>query len=200
MARPKAFVEEEVLERAMRLFWRQGYEATSVQALVEATGINRASLYGTFGDKHGLFLAAVDRYLETVSAKRQAILEEPGPALAALRRYFEELIAFSLGEGRRLGCLITNAAIELAPRDRATEERLRDSLSRVEDAFYRVLRRAQSQGELAGDRDPRALARFLAGVVQGLRVMARLDPQEDRLRDVVETGLAAVAGERRALH
>ena len=82
----------------------------------------------------------------------------------------------------------------------ATEERLRDSLSRVEDAFYRVLRRAQSQGELATERDPRALARFLAGVVQGLRVMARLDPQEDRLRDVVETGLAAVAGKPGSLH
>ena len=200
MARPKAFVEDEVLDHAMRLFWRQGYEATSVQALVEATGVNRASLYGAFGDKHGLFLAAVDRYLGTVTARRQAILEQPGPALAALRRYFEELIAFSLGDGRRLGCLITNAAVELAPRDRETEERLRDGLSRVEDAFYRTLRRAQRQGELAADRDPRALARFLTGMVHGLRVVARLDPQEDRLRDIVATGLSAVTGERLALH
>lgn len=200
MARPKAFREDEVLDRAMRLFWQQGYEATSIQALVEQTGVNRASLYGAFGDKHGLFLAAVDRYLATVSAERQAILDRPGSARAALEAYFEDLIAFSLGSGRRLGCLITNAAIELAPRDRQTEERLRESLSRVEDAFYRLLRRAQSQGELAAERDARALARFFTGLVQGLRVVARLDPQEDRLRDIVETGLSLIGPPSARLH
>ena len=194
MPRPAAFEREAVLEQAMRLFWRQGYEATSVQELVEATGLNRASLYNAFGDKHGLFLAAVDHYQESVSCMRLAGLEAEGPALAALRRYFEELIAFSTGDGRRLGCLITNTAIEMAPRDPASEERLRAGLARVEDAFYRLIRRGQQQGEIAAERDARALARFLLGLVQGLRVLARLDPQEDRLRDLVETGLASLAG------
>lgn len=194
MARPRAFEEDAVLDRAMRLFWRQGYEATSVQDLVAATGLNRASLYNAFGDKHSLFLAAIERYLETVSGARLAALEAPGPALPALRRYFDDLIAFSLGEGRRLGCLLTNSAVELSPRDPLCEERLRGGLARVEDTLYRVIRRGQRQGEIATGRDPRALARFLLGLVQGLRVMARLDPQEDRLRDLVTTGLDALAG------
>ena len=179
----------------MKLFWRQGYEATSVQQLVEATGLNRASLYNAFGDKHGLFLAAVDRYLESVSCSRLTALEADGPAFSALRGYFDELIAFSLGDGRRLGCLITNTAIELAPHDPACEARLRDGLARVEDAFYQLIRRAQRQGEIDPARDARALARFLLGLVQGLRVLARLVPQEDRLRDLVGTGLAALTGD-----
>ena len=194
MSRPREFDREAVLDRAMTLFWRQGYEATSIQELVEATGVNRASLYATFGDKHGLFLAAVDRYQETVSARRQAILERAGPALDALHSYFEDLLTFSLNDGRRLGCLITNSAVELSTRDGQVEERLRAGVSRLEDAFYRLLRRAEGEGSLPPGRDLRALARFLAGVVQGLRVMARLDPQEDRLRDVVETSLATVTG------
>ena len=177
----------------MRLFWRQGYEATSVQDLVEATGVNRASLYNSFGDKHGLFLASVEHYLDTVSCARLTALEADGPALPALRQYFDEAISFSLGDGRRLGCLITNTAIEMAPHDPDCEERLRGGLARVEDCFYRLVRRGQEQGEIAPERDARALARFLLGLVQGLRVLARLDPQEDRLRDLVETGLATLA-------
>ena len=176
----------------MQLFWRCGYEATSIQDLVEATGVNRASLYNSFGDKHGLFLAAVEHYMDTVSCSRLEALEAEGPALAALGRYFDEMIAFSLGEGRRLGCLITNTAIEMAPRDPDCDQRLRAGLARVEDGFYRLIRRGQTQGEIAPERDARALARFLLGLVQGLRVLARLDPQEDRLRDLVDTGLAAL--------
>ena len=192
MARPLSYERKAVLEQAMRLFWRQGYEATSVQDLVEATGLNRASLYNAFGDKRGLFLAAIERYQSVTSCGRLSALEAEGSALAALRRYFEELIAFSLGDGRRLGCLMTNSAIEMAPRDPDCAERLRDGLARVEDAFYHLVRRAQSRGEIAQARDARALARFLLGLVQGLRVLARLDPQEDRLRDLVETGLSAL--------
>ena len=196
MARHKEFDREEVLERAMRLFWRQGYEASSVQALVEATGVNRASLYNSFGDKQGLFLAVLDHYQTSVGAGRLALLQAPGSPVAALRRFFDDLVAFSVTGGRRLGCLMTNSAVALAPRDRDCEARLRDNLARVEDAFYRLIRRAQAEGEVPAQRDARALARFLAGTVQGLRVIARLDPQEDRLRDVVDTALSAVTGEK----
>ena len=192
MARQKEFDRDAVLEQAMLVFWRHGYEATSVQDLVTATGINRASMYGTFGDKRGVFLAAVDRYLEHVNAKRLAELRAPGPAKAAIRRYFDGLLVFAAGEGRRLGCLITNSAVELAPHDRQIGSCLRESLGRVEQAFHGVIERGQAQGEISPEKDPRALARFLVSTVQGLRVLSRADSEEAVLRDVVSVALAAL--------
>ncbi|MDX1606918.1 MAG: helix-turn-helix domain-containing protein, partial [Candidatus Competibacterales bacterium] len=119
MARTKAFDRTEVLERAMTLFWRQGYEATSIQDLVAHTGVNRASLYATYGDKRTLFGAALAHYRDVVSARRMRQLTEPGAGKAAIRRFFRELIEYSLGEGHPLGCLLANSAIELAPHDPA---------------------------------------------------------------------------------
>ncbi len=192
MARHKEFDHDQVLDQAMRVFWRQGYEATSVEDLVAATGINRASMYNTFGDKRGLFLAAVDHYLAQVIAERLAILLDPKSAKQAIRRYFEGVLSFSLGEGRRLGCLLTNSAVEMAPRDGFVGERLRQCLAQVEDAFLEVIQRGQTQGEIGAGKDPRALARFLMGAVQGLRVLARADADEATLRDVVDVTLAAL--------
>ncbi len=192
MARHKEFDRELVLDGAMGVFWRKGYEATSVEDLVAATGINRASMYNTFGDKRGLFLAAVDHYLAKVIAERLAILLDPVSAKQSIRRYFEGVLSFSLGEGRRLGCLLTNSAVEMAPRDGFVGERLRQCLARVEEAFREVIERGQKQGEIEADKDPRALARFLMGAVQGLRVLARADADEATLRDVVDVTLATL--------
>lgn len=194
MARPKTFDRDEVLDRAMRVFWRQGYEATSIQDLVCATGINRASMYDTFGDKRGLFLASVDRYVNAISAMRLGALDEPGPALPALRRFFDDLVRFSVGEGRRLGCLMTNTSVELAPHDEEVADLMGQALGRVEEAFFRLLTRAEAQSEISPGRDLRALARFLLVTLNGLRVLARAKPEEAALRDVVETALGAVEG------
>ena len=192
MPRSKAFDHDQVLERAMRLFWRKGYEATSIDDLVRATGINRASMYGAFGDKRRLFLAAVDRYVAKVSASRLADMERPGSAKAALRRYFQRLVQFSVADGRRLGCLLTNSAVELAPRDATVEARLRRSFATVETAFLRAIRRGQAQGEIDKRKNARAMARFLVGAVQGIRVLARARPDRRALRDIVNVTLMAL--------
>ena len=192
MARQREFDRDRVLDQAMRAFWRKGYEATSVQELVAATGINRASMYDTFGDKRGLFLAAIDHYLAQVNGRRLALLAAPGPAKQVLRHYFEELLAFSCGEGRRLGCLLTNSAIELAPHDRQLGEKLRATMARVEARFQEVIERGQRRGEIPATHEPRALARFLLNAVQGLRVLSRAEASEASLRDVIEVTLAAL--------
>ena len=192
MARQKQFDHEAVLDQAMRLFWQQGYAATSIQDLVEATGINRASMYGTFGDKQRLFLAAVDRYVDQISAARLEQLRAPGSAKAALRCYFKGMIAFAQGDGQRLGCLLTNAAVEIAPHDAEVAATLRASLGAVEDALFEAVRRGQAQGEIAVDKDARVLARFLLGVIQGLRVLMRARADETSLRDIVTVALAAL--------
>jgi TetR/AcrR family transcriptional repressor of nem operon len=192
VARPRTFEREEVVEKALGVFWRQGYQATSVQDLVEATGLNRGSLYDTFGDKHGLFLEVVEHYRSHVTAKRLARLEAPGPAREKIATFFKEVIEFSVGEGRLLGCLMTNSAIELAPHDRDTRLAVAANMAAMEATFRRVLTRARKEGEIAAEKSPADLARFLTATANGLRVMAKVAPERAALRSVVRIALESL--------
>lgn len=192
MARPRAFEREHVVEKALAVFWRQGYQATSVQDLVEATGLNRGSLYDTFGDKHGLFLEVVEYYRTRVSARRLLKLEEPGPVREKIATFFDEVIAFSVGEGRLLGCLMTNSAIELAPHDRDVRLAVAANMGAMEAACRRALTAARNNGELAAEKSPTDLARFLTATANGLRVMAKVTPERAVLRSVARIALQAL--------
>ncbi len=192
MARTKAFDPDEVLDSAMHLFWRQGYEATSIHDLVDATGINRASMYASFGGKEALFAAALDRYVDRISRDRLALLSAEGSARKALERYFNALIRFSIGEGRDLGCLLTNTAVEAAARSPDLDAKLSDAFDRVEKALREVARRGQSNGEISRNHGPTALARFLMSTVHGLRVLARFNPDEKHLRDTARVALSVL--------
>ncbi len=192
MARPREFDREEVLDQAIEVFWQHGYEGTSVQDLVDHMGINRGSLYGAFGDKHRLFLAALHRYEETFHSTILQRLAQGGSAMRAVRRVFEDVVReCSCDEGRK-GCLMTNSAIELAAHDRDTAALVAANFSRLEEAFLKALRTAQSDGELSEKQDPRALARFLTSSLQGLRVMGKACPDRVLLRDVVRVTLSVL--------
>lgn len=191
MPRPKEFDRTEVLDRALELFWRCGYEGTSMQELVDAMGIHRGSLYGTFGDKHALFLAALRRYDELWISRFVEPLSAPGQVRPAVRHVLEQACRDAT-EGVRRGCLLTNSAVELAPHDPELARRVRGTLSRVEDALRAALERAQGTGELSADADPRALARFLIGVLQGLRVLSRSGAEPEALQDTVEISMQAL--------
>lgn len=192
MARTKEFDRDEVLDSATHLFWRQGYEATSIHDLVDATGINRASMYATFGNKEALFVKALDHYVDQISRQRLALLSADGSARRALERYFNALIRFSLGEGRDLGCFLTNTAVEAAARNPNVEARLSEAFEGVEPAFRQVIRRGQADGEFSRNPGPTAIARFLMTTVHGLRVVARFNPDEKHLRDTVRVALSVV--------
>lgn len=192
MSRTKAFDQTEVLEKAMTLFWQKGFEATSIQDLVEHTGIQRGSLYATYGDKRRLFLAALDHYRDVVAARRLRLLTAPGSGKAAIRRFFRDAVEYAVGEGRRLGCLLTNSAVELAPHDPVMAERCSIGIGRTEQAFLTALEHARDAGEIDAGRDLRALARYLTSSLQGLRVTARAQPERDRLEDIVATTLSVL--------
>ena len=192
MARPKEFEREVVLDRAMRVFWSRGYEATSIQHLVARMGIQRGSLYDTFGDKRALFFAAIDRYDRVVTAKLLAALEAPGSGKDAIRRFFRLKVGLAMEPGRPRGCLVTNAATELASRDRGTATRVGAVMTKIEAAFHRAVVRAQKAGEIEPTRNPRALARFLTSSAQGLSVTAKTCPDRAVLEDIVKVILAAL--------
>ncbi len=120
MARQKEFDRDEVLHRAMEVFWMRGYEGTSIQDLVKYMGINRQSIYDTFGDKHTLFLQSLDRYREIQSRKVFDVLERPGSVKKNLRQLFEEVVARALSAEGRRGCFVGNSMSELAGRCKAT--------------------------------------------------------------------------------
>jgi TetR/AcrR family transcriptional repressor of nem operon len=189
MARTKEFDPDVALRAAMDLFWRNGYEATSMQDIVDHLGIGRGSIYATFGSKHELYLLALDRYAEETGGRALERLSQPGPALPAVRALVEGFLAESLTD--RKGCFVTNTAVE-CPHDRPIARRVESNWDGLETLIAGALTRARHQGELPADKDPRALARFLVIIAQGLKVMARV-PDERRMRDAVDQALTLLA-------
>lgn len=188
MARTKEFDREQVLEKAMNLFWRCGYEATSMDALLHSMGIARQSLYDTFGDKHALFLAALERYMARRDGEASSTLASAHSAKRAIRDIFMAIVSESTAEKKR-GCFGVNSAIELAPHDADVARLIAIRQRSVEEAFFRALERAREQGEISPKKDTRALARFLLGALQGLRVSAKADPHSPALVDIAEIAL-----------
>lgn len=194
VGRPPEFERDVVLDRAMRVFWSRGYEATSIGHLVTRLGIQRGSLYGAFGDKRGLFFAALDRYDRMMTGKLVDVLQHTASGTEAIRRFFELKVKAAMEPGRPRGCLLTNSTAELASRDRGAATRMTATLARIEAAFLGAVLRAQRAGEIDASRSPRALARFLTSSAQGLSIMAKAFPERVVLEDVVRVTLAVVQG------
>ncbi|ARZ66865.1 TetR/AcrR family transcriptional regulator [Streptomyces sp. HU2014] len=189
MARTKEFDPDAALQSALELFWERGYEATSMADLVEHLGVARASLYATFGNKHELYLKALERYGEQSTVLEE--LSRPGPALPAVRALIRRFADESACDELRRGCFITNTAVELAPRDPDAGRRVERSWDGMETALTSALLRARAQGELPAGRDPAGLARMLFVLMQGMRVVGKAAPAgSPRLRDAADQALS----------
>ena len=191
MARHKAFNPEEALDKAFQVFWRVGYEAASMQDLVEAMGINRQSLYDTFGDKRTLFRAALDRYVEQEVTQLQQVLEQTPSAKEGLRLVFDGVVSAAM-QGDRRGCILVNTVVELPVHDEQTARSLCAKLAQLEDALRDAVRRGQAAGEISRKHSPETLAGFLMNNLRGLRAMARASDDHAGLRDVVDIMFAAL--------
>ena len=187
MARTKEFRPEAALDAAMQLFWLKGYGATSMRDLLDGMGIGRGSFYDTFGDKHALFLAALDRFEEARTGWIGETLE--GSGLDGIEEVFRRSIEGLLGFEPRRGCLLANTAVELAPHDPEVAGRISRYVRRTEEAFTGALARAQEAGEIPVDGDPKVLARFLVSNLHGLRVLARAGADRRTLEDAARVAL-----------
>ncbi|MDT4968030.1 MAG: TetR/AcrR family transcriptional regulator, transcriptional repressor for nem operon [Acidobacteriota bacterium] len=192
MARQKEFDRDEVLQKAMEVFWSRGYEAASIQDLVRHMGINRQSLYDTFGDKHALYLQSLDRYREVESRKIFVLVERAGSVKRGLRHLFQCVVDGSCSDEHRRGCFMGNATSELAGRCKATAARACSNMAAAEEALYRTLMRGKRDGEIKGIRDLRAVARFLFSSLQGLQLMAKATQDRKILEDVVKVTLSVL--------
>ena len=174
MPRAKAFDPDQALDAALTLFWEKGFEATSMQDLVERMGINRFSLYSTFGDKRQLYRAALERYRTQFVDEMIGPLEVEGASLDTIRGYFDKAIEmYSSDDGWR-GCLFINCAVD-APASEHDDDRVTADghLSRVERAFHGALSQAKTDGLLGDRHDIGELARFLVTASMGIGVLAR---------------------------
>ncbi len=185
MARTKDFDESEVLEKAIKLFWQKGYNGTSMQDLVDGLGISRSSIYDTFGDKHQLYLKALCTYRQNQVVIRNQILNASVPAKAAIRQLMDLTIDQMIRDKQHKGCFLINSAVENAPHDKETNAIVCQNDQEVENAFYEVIKRGQTSGEIASKQDPRALARFLFNNIVGIQVTAKSATDKAAMHDIV---------------
>jgi TetR/AcrR family transcriptional repressor of nem operon len=191
MAGVKQFDRSIVLDRAMRLFWRKGYAATSIQNLTDATAISRGSLYASFGSKQGLFLAVLDHYSELVGNPLMKELADPDPR-RAIARMFDSIIERTSDPKWPRGCLNTNTALECPNAGDEISRKIQQRFGQQESAIYRVLRRAQAAGVLDAVHDARALARFFTGVAHALNVVNKAAADPAILKDMVKVALSVL--------
>jgi len=187
MARTREFDEEKVLEAAMQLFWEKGYEATSLSDLTARMGIQRPSIYSTFGDKKELFEAALRRYTTSRAANIRARLQSHVSVKQAFATFFEEVIQAEYTKDLSNGCFCINTMVELAPHEERFEVLTREHQLYLAVIFQETIERGVQMGELEADTDAKSLAQALIVSLIGLTVMMKSQPQ----RSFVDNAIAA---------
>ncbi|MGQ3477324.1 TetR/AcrR family transcriptional regulator [Paenibacillus sp. TY11] len=187
MARSKEFEENVVLEKAMKLFWEQGYEKTSMNDLVEHMGIHRRSIYDTFTDKHTLFLKVMDRFGERISVRWAAGIKQSRTAKQALQSIVDFIIN---GEkDAPPGCMLVNSAVELAIRDEDIDAIATTAFAKSEELLAEIVTWGQQNGEFTKQYEAKELAEYLHNALTGLRVMVRTSVSKEKLRRIAELNL-----------
>ncbi len=192
MARTKVFDEQDVLDKAMILFWQKGYNATSAQDLVDGLGISRSSLYDTFGDKHSLFIRALKQYRKE---KIDPVMKEATVAEdveAYIRQVFEIVKSEAISNIRPSGCFMVNSAVEMAPVDSEVAVIAHSILQDSENAICRAIKRGQDAGVFTRAHSARSLARFIFNSLNGLRVTVKFDTSKKMFDDIVNVCLSVL--------
>ncbi|MFG2288676.1 TetR/AcrR family transcriptional regulator [Streptomyces sp. NPDC048595] len=189
--RPRSFDRETALERAVRSFWEQGYEATSIADLTRAMGISAPSLYAAFGDKRALFDEVVTEYKRLYGGFiSRAVAEEPTARRGVGRALREAAVEYTL-PGRPRGCLVISAALNISPASAEVADSLREMrLSNIRE-ITSAIRADIAAGELPADTDAGALAGFVGAVIQGMSQQARDGAGEAELVSIAELAMAA---------
>jgi TetR/AcrR family transcriptional repressor of nem operon len=190
MPRAKLFDENEVLTKAMNLFWKQGYAATSVQDLVSHLGINRASLYDTFGDKEQLFKRSFELYRKTNIEGLKQFLGGHEDLREGFTKLFDNAIQEAITDKDRKGCFVVNTTTELVPNDESITLVLQSNKSDFEDIFLEYLKKGKEAGQINTAKDLKSIAALLYTLYNGLRVVSKVQPDKKKLTDTVKVALS----------
>lgn len=188
--RPRSFDRDAALARATKVFWKHGYDSTSVALLTEAMGIGAPSMYAAFGDKRALFEAALGHYIETYGAFMAHAFAEPNVRVA-VEQLFRNAAEMFTSSDHPPGCMLITAATNCAPESAAVAKQLRALRARTLDALAKRFELAIEQGQLPADVDVRGLALFFSTLLQGMSAQARDGATRAELEKVVQTALRA---------
>ncbi|MET0949000.1 MAG: TetR/AcrR family transcriptional regulator [Pseudomonas sp.] len=194
--RPRAYDPQTALQQALGVFWSTGYSGASLDSIATAAGMNRPSLYAAFGDKHALYIKALEQYWEFAAAAMQAALTDTELTLReALTQLYEgQLAIYFSGAGQARGCFAIGTATTEAVEDQEIREVLSDRLSRLDADLEARLRLAIDKGELNNDADPAALAVLASSLLHSISIRARAGKSRDELTEMARNAVNVMCG------
>ena len=191
MARTKEFDPDKALKIAVNVFWRLGYEHTSLETLMKEMGISKQSLYDTFGDKRSIYFQAMSRYRDDTNASLRRLFAREKSVRKGFAKIFGAMIHENKGQHAR-GCLLMNTNLSRAVDDVEIKKFLRDNQKQVEAIFVAAFVDAQARGEIAKEKDPVAMAKFFLATIQGMRALARLNHDGGELESISTVALRSL--------
>jgi len=192
MPRVKLFNEKEVLQKSINLFWERGYNDTSIQNLVDHLGINRGSLYDTFGGKRELFDMAFKSYLNTNNDRLIAFFESQDSVKMGFEKFFETPLNAAVCDKGIRGCFAVNTITEMLPQDKIMQDVLKKNRIIIENAFYNFLKKGVESGEIDKNKNIKKITSFLYSLLNGILVTAKIDFNKKELLEMAKTGLTVL--------
>jgi TetR/AcrR family transcriptional repressor of nem operon len=195
MARPRKFVEDQVIEAARDQFWSHGYAGTSLDDLVAVTGLGRGSLYGAFGDKHTIFMRALDEYsTATLAVVRAELRDSVESAYERLVGHIRTMARVNATDSRRRGCLTAKSAAELAATDKEVARRVKRFLDAYQTELAETIAAAQREGDIDGAADSRDLAALVLVILRGMEALRKGGASSATITSAGEQAIALLAG------
>jgi AcrR family transcriptional regulator len=194
--RPRAYDPQTALQQALGVFWSTGYSGASLDSIATAAGMNRPSLYAAFGDKHALYIKALEQYWEFAAvAMHEALTDNTLTLEQALMRFYEgQLSIYFSGEGQPRGCFAIGTATTEAVEDAEIRDVLSDRLSRLDAELETRLRAAIDSGELKSDADPAALAVLASSLLHSISIRARAGKSREELTELARNAVSVICG------
>lgn len=183
IGRPRQFDEDKSLDAAMVQFWRHGYASTSMQDLLNTTGLSKSSLYQSFGNKSHLFSSCLDRYQQQLINDLDQQLASSPSGKQFIKNLLDAVISEATAQHRN-GCLLVNTANELAGFDAEIAKAVERGFGKIRSVIARALLKAQQANEIAADIDTETMADFIVSGISGLRTMVKSGASQDRLKRV----------------
>ena len=189
VGRPREFELDDAVRKAMAVFWDRGYHDASLPDLLEGMDLSRGSFYKAFVDKRGVYLRALDVYIEDAIRKVGEILHSNPSPKAAIKEAFSRQVEESSGNEGLRGCFIVLSAVEMLPGDEDVSTRISRLFRRLQDLYAAAVIRAQALGEIDPEVDERTLARFLVCQIQGMRVLGKAGADRESTKAMVDFAL-----------
>jgi len=186
MSRTIAFDRNEVLQKAMTVFWKDGYSKSSISNLVIATNLKPGSIYAAFESKEGLFLAALDNYAQQFISELQVTLDNAPTPLQGIKDFIEKITAEVLAKNQQFGCFLVNTVLETSPEETLIIDKVNKHLKKIECILCSTLTSACEAGELPSTENPEILAKYLMVSIWGLRVLAKTNPDDQSVRAITD--------------